>query len=345
MSDQTSNLALPYILPSQAQKHVPHNEALQRLDAIVQLTIAAERQTPPEILIEGACYLIAAGADGEWAGRAGLLAVGQDGAWAYLTPQTGWRAFFAEPGQLKAFDGTAWAGMSLAADGSLAMLGINAAPDDVNRLSLASQASLFSHAGEGHQIKLNKAETAHTGTLLFQTGWSGRAEMGLAGNDQFSIKVSGDGSNWRTAFNISPDGVVLTPTRPIARASLAAGVAVPAAASRTGFQDLHVLQGDFTLGAAVPSGTGNRLVVPATGLYLISLIVSTLSSSGHGAAVEVNGTTVLASTDGPASASPARQSVTTVASLNVGDWLALLHSGTAQYEFGSTKTELSAVML
>lgn len=27
MSDQTNNLALPYILPSQAQKHVPHNEA------------------------------------------------------------------------------------------------------------------------------------------------------------------------------------------------------------------------------------------------------------------------------------------------------------------------------
>lgn len=35
MSDQTNNLALPYILPSQAHKHVTRNEALQRLDAIV----------------------------------------------------------------------------------------------------------------------------------------------------------------------------------------------------------------------------------------------------------------------------------------------------------------------
>ncbi len=28
-----------------------------------------------------------------------------------------------------------------------------------------------------------------------------------------------------------------------------------------------------------------------------------------------------------------------------GDWLALLHSGTAQYEFGAGKTELSAIRL
>ena len=31
MPDITPNLALPFILPSQAQKHVTHNEALQQL--------------------------------------------------------------------------------------------------------------------------------------------------------------------------------------------------------------------------------------------------------------------------------------------------------------------------
>ena len=34
MSDATINLEMPYILPSQAQKHVTHNEALQRLAAL-----------------------------------------------------------------------------------------------------------------------------------------------------------------------------------------------------------------------------------------------------------------------------------------------------------------------
>ena len=35
--DTTPNLALPYILPAQAQKHVTHNEALIALDAVVML--------------------------------------------------------------------------------------------------------------------------------------------------------------------------------------------------------------------------------------------------------------------------------------------------------------------
>lgn len=40
MSEQTNLLGLPYILPSQAQKHVTHNEALRMLDAMVQLSVA-----------------------------------------------------------------------------------------------------------------------------------------------------------------------------------------------------------------------------------------------------------------------------------------------------------------
>ena len=48
MTDTSSNLKLPFILPSQAQKHVTHNEALQILDALVQLTaISSSRSVPP----------------------------------------------------------------------------------------------------------------------------------------------------------------------------------------------------------------------------------------------------------------------------------------------------------
>ena len=37
MPDTTNNLGLPYLLPNQAQKHVTMNEALERLDATVQI--------------------------------------------------------------------------------------------------------------------------------------------------------------------------------------------------------------------------------------------------------------------------------------------------------------------
>ena len=39
--------------------------------------------------------------------------------------------------------------------------------------------------------------------MLFQTGYGGRAELGLAGNDDFSIKVSPDGAAWRPAITIA----------------------------------------------------------------------------------------------------------------------------------------------
>ncbi|WP_018897082.1 DUF2793 domain-containing protein [Rhizobium sp. 2MFCol3.1] len=345
MSDQTNNLALPYILPSQAQKHVPHNEALQRLDTVVQLAIIAERQGPPETPAEGDRYLVGADPEGAWLGQQGLISVWQDGAWAHLSPNPGWRAFFLDTRQLRAFDGTNWNVISLDAAGSLPKIGINATADEINRLAIASEASLFTHSGQGHQLKINKADPSQTGTLLFQTNWSGRAEMGLAGDDDFSIKVSGDGNDWSTALVVAPDGVVRMPSRPIVRTSPAAGTVSPPPASRTGFTDIYAGQGGFELDAAVPSGSGARLIVPADGFYLLSLSVSTLTSQGHGVAIEINGTTVVANAGGPASASPARQSVSTIVELHEGDWLALLHSGTAQYEFGPAKTELCAVML
>jgi hypothetical protein len=46
--DQTSNLKLPYIAPSLAQKHVTHDEAIQALDdALVQLAVVSREMNVP----------------------------------------------------------------------------------------------------------------------------------------------------------------------------------------------------------------------------------------------------------------------------------------------------------
>ena len=58
------------------------------------------------------------------------------------------------------------------------------------------------HDGAGHQIKINKASASDTASLLYQSGWAGRAEMGLSGSDDFSIKVSANGSDWLAALVI-----------------------------------------------------------------------------------------------------------------------------------------------
>ena len=61
--ENTPNLSLPYIMPSQAQKHVTHNEALRALDILVQLAVLDRDLTvPPSAPDEGDRHIVAAAA-------------------------------------------------------------------------------------------------------------------------------------------------------------------------------------------------------------------------------------------------------------------------------------------
>jgi hypothetical protein len=62
---------------------------------------------------------------------------------------------------------------------NLQNVGTNLTADVTNRLSISAPASLYSHEGAGQKIKINKASTADTASLIFWTNWSGHAEMGL----------------------------------------------------------------------------------------------------------------------------------------------------------------------
>ncbi|MFN7002557.1 MAG: DUF2793 domain-containing protein [Roseinatronobacter sp.] len=199
MSETTARLSLPYILPAQAQKHVTHNEALARLDLLVQLVVEAFGATePPSTPAEGQIWALGATPSGPWTGQADRLAIWQGGDWLFLSPQDGWRA--ASGTDLRVWSGTGWETPDLPDLDNLPGLGIGTSHDLVNRLAVASEATLLSHAGADHQLKINKAATTDTASLLFQSGWSGRAEMGLAGNDSFAVKVSPDGANWLTVL-------------------------------------------------------------------------------------------------------------------------------------------------
>jgi hypothetical protein len=197
--DETPNLQLPYIMPAQAQKHVTHNEAIRALDAIVQIGVVDRDLTaPPPGPADGDRYIVAAGATGDWAGHDGAIAAYQDGAWAFYAPAEGWLAWVGDEDALLAWDGAGW----ITAGGGVnptPLVGINATADTTNRLSLNAPAALFNHDGAGHQIKIKKNAPADTASLLYQTGFSGRAELGLAGDDDLHVKVSPDGTTWHEA--------------------------------------------------------------------------------------------------------------------------------------------------
>jgi hypothetical protein len=255
--NDTPNLALPYILAAQAQKHVTHNEAIRALDCLVQLSVESRSlASPPASPAEGSRYLVAADADGDWAGASGKIAAFQDGAWAFYAPREGWIAWVASEKNLVIYSAGIWSilptggegggvtdhGMltGLADDDHLqyltnargdarympiapASVGINATADATNRLAIASPASLFNHEGQGHQVKVNKQSASNTASFLFQDDFSGRAEIGLTGDDDFHFKVSPDGTAWVDSIRIDrTTGKVSFPAGGVAREVLTA---------------------------------------------------------------------------------------------------------------------------
>jgi hypothetical protein len=199
--EQSPNLDLPFIMPSQAQKHVTHNEALKVLDALVNCAVESRAlATPPAAPADGDRYIVAGEGDGAWAGKEGAIAAWQDGSWNFYAPQPGLLVYVKAESLLLLHDGTGFAPPLVRTD----RLGVNTEPDAANRLAVSSDATLLTHDGADHRVMVNKAAAAATASLLFQDAYSGRAEIGLAGDDRLSVKVSADGANWTEALTIDP---------------------------------------------------------------------------------------------------------------------------------------------
>ena len=152
----TANLALPLLAAAQSQKHVTHNEALLRLDALIQIAVLAMSQnTPPATPNAGDRYVIGTAPSADFSGQAGR---------------------------------------------------IGTSSDSYNTLSAKLNSALFaaraaSEGGSGDiRVTLNKQASSNTASQLYQTGWSGRAETGLSGDDNWHLKVSADGATWREAL-------------------------------------------------------------------------------------------------------------------------------------------------
>lgn len=94
MPDTSARLGLPFLLPSQAQKHVTHNEALERLDVLTQLVLEErDATTPPLEPANGAIYALGPAPEEAWSGNAGLLAYWVAPNWQFFTSVEGWQAW------------------------------------------------------------------------------------------------------------------------------------------------------------------------------------------------------------------------------------------------------------
>ena len=109
MSDATARFALPLIAAGQAQKEVFHNEALARIDALLEPVVEAVAQNdPPAAPVFGQCWVVGATPGGAWAGEARAIAAWTDGGWRFLAPALATTVWSRADQLFARFDGSAW---------------------------------------------------------------------------------------------------------------------------------------------------------------------------------------------------------------------------------------------
>ena len=196
----TDHLGITLVEQAQAQKEVTVNEALTKIDAVLNVAaLDKDLATPPVSPSGGDAYIVAAPATDDWAGHEGELAYFNQ-VWRFIVPNEGMTLWVADEDLLYTYDGLGWVQSGGAS--SLPLFGVNTTADTTNRLSVNSDAVLLNHNGSDSQVKVNKNASGDTASHLFQTAFSGRAEFGLISEDHFSLKVSDDGSTFREAFKV-----------------------------------------------------------------------------------------------------------------------------------------------
>ncbi|MDF1671600.1 MAG: DUF2793 domain-containing protein [Roseovarius sp.] len=329
MSDNSANLTLPYLQPAQAQKHITHNEALRRLDALVQLAvISASGITPPSTPADGDRYILPVGATGAWAGQSSAIAIYETNVWTFIAPREGWCAWVNDTDQLIVWNGSAWVSAATALEmQGLPLLGIQTSADPVNRLAVAAEATLLTHDGAGHQLKLNKFDDTHTASLLFQSNWSGRAEIGTIGSDDLTIKTSSDGNSYTTAMAVDTvSGIAAFPSFPRFKGYTDYDNALPADVWTTiGINNAE------SNDQGVLDTSSNLFTVPISGTYLLGATLLYKETAGPTARIRgrllLNGSTEIRGGFGEISGSHESEatllSLHTMTALSAGDTVAL----------------------
>lgn len=186
---ETSRFDLPLLQPAQAQKHVTVNEALARIDGLMQLSLLSVGSgTPPLTPQEGDAYGVGASAVNEWAGHEGEIALYVNGGWVFVPTTLGMRAYVSDESGWASFDGTAWqVGMqTLSPHGA----GMSYHVKEIDHVVEAGASSTASYALPGQAVVY---------------GVTGRVVSAITGDGitGFSLGVAGSTNRYGSSLSVS----------------------------------------------------------------------------------------------------------------------------------------------
>jgi hypothetical protein len=189
MFDETTpRLGLPYVVAAQAQKHIPINESLARLDGLVQLAVESRSVSiQPASPASGAVWIAV------WAGPvAGTLMRFEAGAWEALTPAEGMLAWVKDENQMVVFDGATWVPLAATFRSTIAAQ----TPNQANtRLEILEQEVTLSGAATATSIAIPSRAIV----LAVST----RTTAAITGAASYNCGVSGDASKFGGSLGVA----------------------------------------------------------------------------------------------------------------------------------------------
>ncbi len=193
---QTPHMALDLLEQSQAQKEVTVNEALFRLDAVLNSGVIDRGvDTPPASPAEGDVYIVGASPTGLWAGKEQHVAYFHQ-IWRFIEPNAGLLLWVIDEAAHYVFDGSAWiAAATGGGGGSGDMLKASYDAANINQqlVGVSATQTLTNKTinASNNTISNINLTSAVTGTLPVARGGTGLASPGTAGN-----VLTSNGTNW-----------------------------------------------------------------------------------------------------------------------------------------------------
>jgi hypothetical protein len=108
MSSTDPNLGLTYNWAIGENVKTGMDANLQKLGAVVQLSVLSKTTDVPASPSNGDRYIVPAAATGAWSGQDGKIAVYIEGAWTFYQPAEGWRAWVVDITEEDVYTSGAW---------------------------------------------------------------------------------------------------------------------------------------------------------------------------------------------------------------------------------------------
>ncbi len=202
----TDHLGITLVDQSQSQKEVTVNTALVMLDALLNTGVIDKDLTaPPGSPASGDVYIAATGATGAWTGKDNQIAW-YNQTWKFIVPTEGLTFWVRDEDKLYSWSGTAWTStLEALTTPQFSRIGLGTAPHATHIINLYGPSALI-NGSSGFFLQLNKSTAAQNLEFIFQQGFTTYAELGLLGDNEFTLKTS-DGTSYYIAWKIRNSGV------------------------------------------------------------------------------------------------------------------------------------------